>query len=285
MLRRKLLSVIVPAYKQEATIRKDLKNVQMVLKEGLRDYDFEIICVVDGILDRTLYEARKIKSKKVRVFGYEANKGKGYAVRYGMARAKGELISFLDAGMDISPKGIMMLLAHMEWYDADIIVGSKRHPVSRVNYPFLRHVLSIGYHLGVRFVFNLPLTDTQSGIKVFRRRVLERVLPRLLVKRYAMDIEILAVARRAGFKRVFEAPIEVKFDKNNSGIKWSTIFHMLWDTAAVFYRLHLLRYYDDHKKRQWVFDPDLNFRVNVVNSRKRNKRLFDHARITHLARV
>src|SRR3990167_7465488 len=240
----KLLSVIVPAYKQEKTIKKDLENINSILSEGLKDCDYEIICVVDGELDGTWKEAEKVKSSKVRVVGYKHNKGKGYAVRYGMVRSKGDLVSFLDAGMDISPKGIMMLMAHMEWYNADIIVGSKRHPVSQVNYPILRRIISIGYHLGVKILFGLDLRDTQSGIKIFKRKIIDKILPKLLVKRYAMDIEMLAVARHLGFKRIYEGPIEVHFDQSTSRIDWKTLFRMAWDTAAVFYRLRILHYYD-----------------------------------------
>lgn len=251
--RPKFLSVIVPAYRQGKTIRKDLENILITLDQGLgRDYDYEVICVVDGDLDDTYREALKIKSSKLKIYGYKDNYGKGHAVRFGMSKAKGDIISFLDAGMDISPKGIMMLLAHMNWYDADIIVGSKKHPVSRVNYPLLRSVLSWGYHLGVKFLFNLPLSDTQSGIKIFRRNVVEKILPRLLVKSYAMDIEMLSVAKYLGFDRIYEAPIEVRFDKKSSAIKWSTSFWMAWDTAAVFYRLKILHFYDDKNKKNWI---------------------------------
>jgi len=249
----KALSVIVPAFKQEKTIKKDLEAIDTALKEGLgTGYDYEIICVVDGELDKTKQEAERIKSPKVQVYSYPENKGKGFAVRYGMARAKGDLISFLDAGMDISPKGIMMLMTHLNWYNADIIVGSKRHPVSRVNYPFLRKILSYGYHLGVRILFGLNLSDTQSGIKIFRREVVEKILPRLLVKTYAMDIEMLAVAKYLGFDRIYEGPIEVTFSKATSTIKWTTGFWMAWDTAAVFYRLKILHYYDDKNSKNWL---------------------------------
>lgn len=251
--KKKFLSVIVPAYKQEMTIKRDLENIDKTLKEGLgSDCDYEIICIIDGEQDRTKEEAGKVASSKIKVFSYKDNCGKGFAVRYGMKMAKGDLISFLDAGMDISPKGIMMLMAHMDWYNADVIVGSKRHPVSRVNYPLLRRILSIGYHLGAKLLFGLPLSDTQSGIKIFRREVVEKILPRLLVKRYAMDIEMLAVAKYLGFGRIYEAPIEVKFDQAMSKIDWKTVFHMAWDTAAVFYRLHLLRYYDDKNRKNWI---------------------------------
>ncbi len=252
---KNLLSLIVPAYRQEKTIKIDLENIEKMLLNGLPgQFDFEIICVVDGFLDKTYENAKKIKSKKLKVIGYKENRGKGYTVRFGMKEAKGDLISFLDAGMDISPNGVMMLMSHMEWYNADIIVGSKRHPVSMVNYPILRRVLSIGYHFGVKILFGLPLTDTQSGLKVFKRKVIDAILPRLLVKRYAMDIEMLAVAKYLGFDRIYEAPIEVKFDKRTSSIRWSTILSMFWDTSAVFYRLKILRYYDDANKKNWIKD-------------------------------
>lgn len=262
-MRRGVLSVIVPAYKQQKTIKRDLENISVVLKAGLKEYDYEIICVVDGKVDKTFEQAQKARSKKIRIVCYEGNRGKGYAVRYGMVRAKGHLISFLDAGMDISPNGIMMLMAHMEWYNADVIIGSKRHPVSRVNYPLRRRIYSIGYHLGVKLLFGLPLTDTQSGIKIFKRKVVEKVLPRLLVKKYAMDIEMLAVAKYIGFGRIFEAPIEVKFDRRTSRIRWHTIFHMILDTLGVFYRLKIIRYYDINNRRLWKMDPELKFKVNV----------------------
>lgn len=250
---KKLLSVIVPAYRQERTIKKDLEAINKTLDVGLpKEYDYEIICVVDGELDKTKENVSKVKSSKVKIFSYKDNQGKGYAVRFGMKHANGDLISFLDAGRDISPKGMMMLIAHMDWYNADIIVGSKRHPASMVNYPLFRYLLSIGYHFGAKILFGLPLRDTQSGIKIFRREVIEKILPRLLVKRYAMDIEMLAVAKYLGFNRIYEAPIEVKFDDSVSNIKTTTAFKMAWDTLAVFYRLRILHYYDDSNRENWI---------------------------------
>lgn len=262
----KLLSIIVPAYKKESTIAKDLQNINNVLKKGLKDFDFEIICVVDGYVDNTFKEAQKLNLPNVKVIGYSENKGKGYAVRFGISRSKGNLVSFIDAGMEISPNSIMMLMAHMEWYDADIIVGSKRHPVSRVNYPLVRHITSIGYHFGVKILFGLPITDTQSGIKIFKRQVLIKILPRLIVDKYAMDIEMLAVAWRVGFKRIYEAPIEVKFDKTTSAISWKVVFKMFWDSLAVFYRLRILKYYDNSNANKWQVNPELSFSASAKQS-------------------
>ena len=95
---------------------------------------------------------------------------------------------------------------------------------------------------------------------------MENILPRLLVKNYAFDIEILAVAYRLKHRRIYEAPVELEF-KNSSTITsanfWRTILLTLRDTFAVFYRLKILRYYDDSNKRKWKYDPELNFRVNT----------------------
>ena len=162
-----------------------------------------------------------------------------------MKKAKGDYIAFIDAGMEIDPNGLSMLLEHLEWYEGDIVVGSKRHPASKVNYPLERRILSTGYYWLVRLLFGIKVKDTQAGIKVFRREVLEKILPLLMVKRYAFDIELLSVAIRYGFNKIYEAPIKLdyQFDTLTKASSFKAIKNMLIDTAAVFYRLNILRYY------------------------------------------
>lgn len=263
LINKKMLSVIVPCYRQEKTIVRDLQRIKNVL-EKIR-YDYEIICVVDGKTDRTYEQAKKLASAKLKIVGYQYNRGKGYALRFGFAKANGQLIAFIDAGMDIAPEGLPMLLEHMIWYKSDIIVGSIRHSASLVeNYPIKRKILSWGYHFLVKLVFGLKITDSQRGIKIFKRKVLEKVLPRLLVKQYAIDIELLAVAARVGYTKIHDGPVAMDASKMQySSITLGTIWNMLWDTLAVFYRLKILHYYDDSNKRKWRYDPELNFKVNI----------------------
>lgn len=264
-----MLSVIVPAYRQENTIARDLRRIREVL-DHLR-YRTELICVVDGRVDKTFEKAEKYarNTANIQVVGYDTNKGKGHAVRYGMARSRGDIIAFIDAGMDINPNGLSMILEHFEWYKADIIVGSKRHPASKVNYPWQRRLISLGYQILIKILFNLHIRDSQVGLKCYRREVLEKVLPRLIIKQFAFDIEILAVANYLGFRRIFEAPIELSLDfgKNSTVTSkrfWYYVYRMLQDTVAVFYRLRILNYYSDENKRKWIHDPELNFRINTV---------------------
>lgn len=243
----RLLSVVIPAYKQERTIKQDIQGILQTLDE--LDITYEVIIVVDGIVDKTFEEAKKITSKHVKVLKYEKNEGKGHAIRYGMLHAKGDVIGFIDAGMDINTTGFKMLLSHMEWYNADVIVGSKLHPVSKVSYPVYRTILSWGYRTLNKILFGFQVRDTQVGLKFFKREVVLNVLPRLLVKRYAFDIEMLAVAYALGYTRIYEAPIEINFKSGSitSANLWKVIFYMIWDTLAVFYRLRSIHYYT-HKK-------------------------------------
>lgn len=256
---KQLISIIVPAYKAEKFIEESLLRVKDVLDQ-IR-YPYEIICVVDGKLDKTFEKAKKVEAKfpsKVFVVGYLNNMGKGHAVRYGMAKSRGDIIAFVDAGMELNPNGLSMLLEHFEWYNADIIVGSKRHPASKVIYPWQRKVLSFGYQMVVRILFGLKVRDTQVGMKFFRREVLEKTLPRLLVKAFAFDVEILAVANYLGYKRIYEAPVELKmkFGGGASTITSKkfikTVWAMFLDTLAVFYRLHILHYYDWGNRKNWI---------------------------------
>ena len=264
MAKNPYLSIIVPIYNQEDTIVEDILAIAHTLDQT--PYSYEIIPVVDGaIIDNSLSVLKKIGNKTIRPIGYQLNRGKGYAVRYGMKLAKGEIITFIDAGMDIDPMGIIMLLEHMKWYEADIIIGSKLHAASIVNYPFQRKIITLGYYLLVKLLFGLKIRDTQTGLKAYKKTVLKKVLPRLLVKQFAFDIEILAVANRLGFKKIYDAPVKVKLNWKQSSIQMfgnNGIFFILLDTLAIWYRLNILKYYEEGYKKQRLFDKALSMFVN-----------------------
>ncbi len=259
------LSVIVPIYKQEKTIQEDISQILNTL--SLLRYDFELIAVVDGInVDNSYKILKKINNPKLIVTGYLHNKGKGNAVRFGMAKSKGDYVAFIDSGMDIDPNGISMLIEHLEWYKADIIIASKNHPASMVVYPLQRKILSLIVQTYMRLFLGLKITDSQAGLKLFKRKVLVAVLPRLLVKNFAIDLEILSVAKYLGFDKIYEAPIKLKYDfkpLTHSSTNLKAIKQFAIDALAIFYRIYIKRYYRDNNYRQWVFDPELKMRVNT----------------------
>lgn len=236
------LSVIIPAYNEEKNIASTLKRVEKSLKRT--GFSFEIIIVCDGCQDRTFEIAKGVASPSTRVLEYQPNNGKGYALRFGFTHAKGDLIAFLDAGGDFHPDHIDRFIKLMEALEAEIVIGSKRHPMSRVNYPSIRRFYSTLYQYLIRLLFGLKIRDTQTGLKIFKREVLKNILPRVLIKQYAFDLELLVLANHLGHHRITEAPVDMEFNPGSSGINKKTIFYMLRDTAAIFYRLKILKWYD-----------------------------------------
>ncbi len=242
------LSVIMPAYNEESCIFVTLQETIETLQNDLH-LDYEIIVVDDGSDDGTYQALRKVAqtSDKVKLIKLNSHHGKGFALKQGFESVRGDLVGFLDADLDLHPSQLGSFLKIMERTGSDVVIGSKRHPESRSNYPKRRIILSFFYHLMVCLLFRLPITDTQVGLKLFKYQVLEKVFPKLLVKAYAFDLELLANARRLGYK-IVETPITLNFDRETrwGRIRLQDIRNMLTDTLAIFYRMYLLHYYDKH---------------------------------------
>ncbi len=244
------LSLIIPVYKQERTIVNNIRKIALALDQ-IR-YEYEILAVIDGLVDKSLNKIKSANIPKVKTLGYIKNQGKAYAIRLGMAKTKGDYVMFLDAGQEIDPNGISMLIEHMEWYRADIIVGSKRHPASYVRYPIVRKILSYGYYFLVKFLFNIRIQDTQAGIKIFKRKTLEKILPRLLEREFAGDLEMLVAANALGFKRIYEAPIKLDYHLGpvTSAATLKSIRGIIIDTLAIYYRKNIVGHYHHKPKKR-----------------------------------
>ncbi|MBI3962219.1 MAG: glycosyltransferase family 2 protein [Deinococcus sp.] len=237
------LSVIVPAYNEAERIYLNLAETARALQElGL---DSEIIAVDDGSTDSTFAELQRAEREipQVRAIGYRFNAGKGSALLSGLKFATGELVAFCDCDLDIHPSQLKSFLVMQREFDADVVNGSKRHPASQVHYSAQRRLLSAGYYFLVRLLFRLPVRDTQTGLKLFKRSVLEDVARRVLVKRFAFDLELLAVAYHLGYRRIFEVPVVVHNRRYLGRIRFRDALVVWLDTLAVFYRLYLRRYY------------------------------------------
>jgi glycosyltransferase involved in cell wall biosynthesis len=234
------LSVVLPCHNAA-------ENLQRVLSEtasALADVGtWELIVVSDGSTDETVAVA-EASGVRVRVIQYLDRIGKGHALRVGLAEARGKYVAFIDGDGDLPPSALRPFIALMHLYSPDIILGSKRHPLSDVDYPALRRVLSWGYHKFARVLFRIGVSDTQTGLKLLRRDVLVDVLPRMLEKRYAFDLELLVVARVCGYTRLLEAPIQLEY-QFSSRIDVRATFGIFVDTMAIFYRRYVLRTYTD----------------------------------------
>jgi len=246
----KKISVVIPAYNKGSSIFTVIDQLIKQLK--LTAYDFEIIVVNDGSTDDTLEKAVRAKafngnSEKIKIYQYPKNTGKGFALSYGFYKTTGELVAFCDADLDLPPVNLRVALAHMDQEKVDIIVGSKRHRDSKVNYPLIRRVMSFCYQVLIRLLFNLNIRDTQCGLKIFKREILEAVIPKLVVKAFAFDLELLVVARQSGFTNIAESPIELDY-KFKSTVSPQTVRMIIQDTLGIFYRKAILNYYSEEEK-------------------------------------
>jgi dolichol-phosphate mannosyltransferase len=226
------LSVVIPAYNEERVIIQSLEEACRALA-GL---EFELIVVDDGSQDATnsLVQQAADADPRIRAVRYDLNRGKGHALRYGFDHTRGERVAFLDADLDLHPKLVSELMTVMDETRADVVIGSKLHPQSRVDYPLRRRVLSLGYSYLVRSMFGLPVLDTQTGVKLFRRQVLESILPKVTVDGFAFDLQLLSLAHRHGYQ-IVAAPVVLTFQRQRLGRIGLGVVWQIWrDTWSVF---------------------------------------------------
>jgi len=237
------VSVIMPAHNEEERIVLSVEETVETFEEFGCDY--EVIVLDDGSIDETYKRALMVAGKYPNVFVKRNmdNFGKGRALKKAFRFVTGNYIVFLDADLDLHPRQIQILFDVMRDKNADIVIGSKRHPGSTIHYPWHRKVVSAVYFFLVKIMFGLPIKDTQTGLKLFKREVLEKAFPRVLIKKFAFDLEILVVAHHIGY-RIAEAPVVVKFNRFLGRIGARSIWDTWLDTMAVFYRMYILRYYD-----------------------------------------
>jgi O-antigen/teichoic acid export membrane protein len=236
------LSIIIPFFNPGPRFGPHLNEVAEVLAASGRT--FEVIAVSDGCTDGSQLAVGDLHVAGIRLISLSENRGKGTALRLGMAEARGTYVGFIDADGDLPARLIPNLVALTVDDRPDIVLGSKRHPDSDVVYPPLRRLYSLTYQALVGILFNLPVRDTQTGLKLIRRETLVAVVPRMVEKRFAFDLELLVVARHLGYRRFVEVPVVIG-QRFTSTISLRAVRGMVIDTLAIFYRLRIVRSYDE----------------------------------------
>jgi glycosyltransferase involved in cell wall biosynthesis len=238
-----MVSIIMPGYNEGDKIYKNLVETDRVLNDMLKDY--EIIFVNDGSIDNTLKMALEAKRvcNSIKIINFPINRGKGFALKEGTAVAEGKYIVFMDSDLDLHPSQLPRFFNILFEKNADVVIGSKLHADSISNYPLIRKLFSYGYYIFLLVLFRLNIHDTQTGLKLFKANVIKFVMQRILVKRFAYDIEVLSIINKRGYK-IVESPVTVNF---NRGPKWGRIrlidiWYVFIDTLAIYYRLNILHY-------------------------------------------
>ncbi len=240
----KKLSVVMPAYNEGENIFNDLRTASSVISGFIKDY--EIIVVNDGSGDKTKEEIKRClkEDSHIRLVSYRKNRGKGNAIKVGVQRASGDYIAFLDSDLDLPPEQLEHYMLPLINGQADVVIGSKMHKNSELEYPKIRRIMSMSYYWMLRILFHLKVKDTQTGLKVFHADALKEIIPLIKTKGYAYDIEILVALNSRGY-RIMEMPVKLIFHRGNGmgRIRIKDIMKVFRDTMAIFYRANVQKYY------------------------------------------
>lgn len=235
----------MPFYRLAAETAENLKRVAEIFERNR--VNVELVPVDDGSGDGTDEVLSTLDMSGFRYVKFTPvicalNGGKGAALRAGFNASCGEFVMLLDGDLDVNPTLTPLFFKALVDDGADVVIGSKRHPESEVRYPWHRRMVSWAYFTLVRMFVGLRVTDTQTGMKLFRRKALGEALSRMLVKTYAFDLELLAIASSRGAK-ITEAPVRIEFGNKFGCLNATTVRTMAVDSLAVFYRLRILGYY------------------------------------------
>lgn len=231
------LSFVIPAYNEEVFIEDTLGTLDLVIKE--KAFQYEIVVVDDGSQDKTFTKALQYARRNghVKVIRYARNAGKGFAIKTGVMESTGDVVIFIDGDMEIDLNTISKYVKALE--NADLVIATKWHPSSTVSMPLSRKMLSRTFNVLVRILIGFNLKDTQVGLKVMKRSAVDKIFPRLAVKRYAFDVELLALAHLYGLK-IVEMPVKLKLA---SPFKPKDAWRMFVDLLGIAYRLRIIRWY------------------------------------------
>jgi dolichyl-phosphate beta-glucosyltransferase len=228
------LSVVIPAYNEELRLPKTLTAVIDYLQR--QSYSWEVTVVDDGSSDRTvqIVESAYPGDSRIRLLEYDVrgNRGKGYAVRWGMQHVGGRYRLFMDADNSTTIDHFEQFLPFFEAGN-EVVIGSRAAQGADITVRQARWKEFLGV-LGNRWIrlWAVPgIQDTQAGFKVFTGRAADDVFPRLTVDRWGFDVEALAVARRQGYK-IAERPIHWENDTNTK-VRFTTYLEVLMEVVKI----------------------------------------------------
>ena len=239
MPREIYLSIVIPAYNEESRIEKTLLGIDKYLKK--QDYSYEIIVVNDGSKDKTVEVLKTLKSRIVnlKIINNKENRGKGYVVKQGMLRSKGNYRLFTDADDSTSIEQVEKMWPYFE-QGHHIIIGSRdvKEAVIAVPQSWLRRSLGNIFNLIVQIICGLwGIRDTQCGFKGFSEKAVQDIFPKLTITGWAFDVEILVLGKKFGYK-IKEIPVRW-VNSSESKVKLKGMIKAPFDIFKI--RLNLIK--------------------------------------------
>ncbi len=238
------LSVIIPAYNEEKHIRETVESIYQYLSG--KNIEHEILVVTDGSTDKTddIVHSMLPAIPTLQLFNYKPNEGKGYAVRYGMLKAKGQYRLFTDADNATSIDHIEKMIPYFQ-QGYEVVIGSigiKGAEVAEGSEPTWRRWFGNMGNLYIQILAVPGIQDTQRGFKMVTAKAAQDIFPKMTIDRWAFDVEMLALARKLGYKTK-EVPVKWKNDPNTaSHPKLGAYFKFLMETVKIRWNLMTGKY-------------------------------------------
>lgn len=228
------LTLVMPVYKEHKRLDKSVRQVTAFMAaERENDIEVEVIFVDDGSPDDSAAIVNTIitdlEDPDIRLLRYERNQGKGFAVKTGIAEAEGDLILMSDTDLSTPLEDWRRLKDAID-AGADIACGSRAVHGAHIGKapPLHRRVLSRVFNILVRLSGVHGIRDTQCGFKLFRHDPAKKIFSRLRIKRFAFDVEMIAMARDFGYK-VVEVPVNWDYSGHSTVRIFSSGGRMLFD--------------------------------------------------------
>lgn len=215
-------------YNEGAIIGATLKTVSEYMRENFEDY--EVLFCDDGSTDNCRAVVEAFGDECIKAVGYDKNRGKGAAVRYGMLHATGDVVIFTDCdlayGLDVVKSAVQIFESEP---DADIVIGSRNLTNDGYEgYTLIRRLASKAYIKCVALAAGFGLTDSQCGFKGFRRDTAREIFSRCEVDGFAFDLEALIIADDIGAV-IREMPVKVVNHRESKVHVLGDSFKMLAD--------------------------------------------------------
>lgn len=208
------ISLIIPAYNEEGSIKSTILKARRVL--GAKS---EIIVVDDGSTDSTYSEAKRamVHSAKIKIIRHSKNRGKAHAIYTGIKHGKFPIFATTDADESYPLEALPKLVGLLEKENADMVIGSRFMGKWGVkNMPLIRYIGNKLLYLWVSLLLRRQVTDSGSGLRVWRRRVTDALDIR--ARSLEFEVEMTSKAILSGFK-VFEVPIDFNLRAGKSKLR------------------------------------------------------------------
>lgn len=201
------LSIVVPAWNEGKRIIRTLESIDAYLSS--RNIRAEVLVVDDGSEDDMVDQIASIQSKMpyIKILSYAPNHGKGYATRYGVLRAQGDIVLFMDSDGSTSIDHFDAMQKKFN-EGADVVISNRYLKEShiRVKQPWLRRLLSRSANKLIQVILLWGVTDTQNGFKAFTKEAAKSIFERVTIDRWGFDMEVLVIARKQGYT-IAEIPV------------------------------------------------------------------------------